>query len=256
LKKIIGVWGCRVMHLALSCIVLSWTASAAAILYDNSVSANTGQVFGWSVDMGDNFDVSDSFMLSANALVSSIDFTVWMLPGDSLSTINWSITPSDVSDSTALANVTQVAYLGMDASNTYDVYNESISVNQSLAAGVTYWLQFQDAQTSALGESTAGDFVGWDESDGIYSQAVSDLLVGGLPDPTAPQSGSLANLNCSNCTGSETFQIIGTPTPEPGTITLWLSGSLLLAGASLYKTRRQTLRQQPLSQPARIQPRH
>jgi hypothetical protein len=253
LKKIIGDLGCIVLSLAMGCILMSGAASAASILYDNTVSANTGQVFGWSVDMGDNFDVSDSFTLGTDALVTSINFTVWLNPGDSLSTINWAITPASVSDTTTLADVTTVAAVGTADFGTYDVYEESIAVNANLTAGVTYWLQFQDAQTSALGGSTPGDFVGWDESDG-NSQAVSDVLEGGVPDPSAPLSGSLANINCSPCTGSETFQIIGT-TPEPGTVTMLLSGFFLLAGTALFKTRRDALRR-PLPQPARIQPRN
>jgi len=193
-----------VLFLALACVFAAIPASAGTV-YDNtgpgSYTTNAWSIYGSSA-------VTNSFTLSMSDTVYGANFYVWVLPGDSLNSVTWSIT--DTAFGTAIATGsatggpnTQVA----TAFGSYPVLEETISIpGLNLAAG-TYWLQLSN------GEDAYDNNVWWDESDGSSIAFASGY--GSIP--------------------SETFQIIA---PEPSSFLLFGSGVLALVG---FATRRKLL---------------
>jgi hypothetical protein len=181
------------------CLVTAIPASAATI-YTNG--PGNGTVNAWIINTG--YKVTDSFTLSQADTISGATFGAWLIPSDTLLSVDWLITTGAFSGT--LASGTSAAV------NTYmfnvmgfDVYSESISIlpNLSLAAG-TYWFQLQNAVASV-----SGDPVFWDENDGP-SQAFQKS--------PGTQQGSIP---------SESFTIENPiPVPEPGTMALFGCGVL------------------------------
>ena len=132
--------------------------------------------------------VSDSFILSLASTVTGVAFDVWTLDGDSVTSVQWSIgtTPGgDLYGGTAITADT----LGTIYKD-YTDDNDSFSTgNLSLAAG-TYYLTLQNASTS-LGSA------GWDQNDGPSSSWTSE-------------GGSFSYVG-----DAESFEVLGTDTPEP-----------------------------------------
>ena len=182
-------------------------AAADQTLYDNGPI--NGSVDAWTINFG--YSVTDSFTLSSASTITGFQFGVWAYPGDTPLSVDYSIgsspyggTSTTVSLSTAFQYSNQYGY---------DIDLESVTgLNVPLSAG-TYWLTLQNAVT------TQGEPLYWDENSGPSSACESSL--GTIP--------------------SESFQIIGvsgttsttntsSTTPEPGSIMLFGSGILGLAG--------------------------
>ena len=238
-----------VFYLAAGCVAMCSPATAG-VLYDNGPA--NGQYAAFDIgDDGSGAAVADSFILGADALVAGIDFAAWT-GGSGVSSIDWAITTSPFGTGNSIlgsGTASATSILNEPLTNTnqsFNIYEASFDTGGvSLTAGITYWLQLSGAEQSDVPAGAA--VVYWDENDGP-SQAFSNLL------------GPLANYTCGSAcgqSGSETFQLVGTP--EPGTVTMLLSGLLLLSAAALYKTRlyktRGRANSQPLAQTARLQPR-
>src|ERR1700690_4431863 len=199
-------------------------ASAQQVLYSNgSINGNTDA---WTINFG--YVVSDSFGVPSgwggSSTVTGFDFGVWEFPGDTMSSVDWSIT-SDEFGGTTYGSGTASIYGGTGgtltdtfiSSNQYGYNIDQITVT-NLAAGWglglpagTYWLNLQNAAVPN------GDPVYWDENSG--PSEASGSSVGTIP--------------------SEAFDITGTTcqpwdcngyTPEPRSILLFGSGVLGFAG--------------------------
>lgn len=189
--------------LALACILVAVPASADTVAYDNagpgSYTTNAWSIFGTSA-------VTDSFTLSTNSAIDGANFYVWVLPGDSLNSVTWSIT--DTAFGSVLATGTATSFANTQvatAFGTYPVLEESISIPDLTLGTGTYWLQLSG------GQDAYDNNVWWDESDGA----------------------SAANSTDSGPIPSETFQIIAAP--EPSGFLLLGSGMLALAGLATRK---------------------
>jgi hypothetical protein len=196
------------------CLTVAAVPAMAGNLYDNGPV--NGEVDAWTINFG--FSVTDSFHLSANELpVSGIDFWAWLLPGDTITNVEVQV------GLTRFGNELSDQIVSLTQSNCFsnitgfNVCMESGNLSAvNLSAG-NYWVTLSNASVPS------GDPVYWDENSGVGCQS-----------PGCP---SLAQENQSGTIPSESFTLLGSSgststgtTPEPGSIVLFGSGILGLAG--------------------------
>lgn len=196
---------------ALTLVAMSQQASAST-LYDNGQV--NGTITGWT--LSSVYAVSDSFTLSQASILTGVNFGVWILPTDVLTSVDWAITSTPGTyPVTGTAAVTTGSALtptsNYGGGGIYQVSVDSFSLpNISLAAG-TYYLVLQNSVT------VANSVAYWDENDGPSS----------------------ATENATGSIGSESFQILGDAgigtTPLPAALPLFASG---LGGLGLLGWRR------------------
>lgn len=194
--------------LAAAAVLFGVSSTAAAVLYDNG--GLNGEINNWNIGgAGALYAVSDSFTLSQSSTVTGVDFGVWTVPNDVVSTVQWGIAKaSDPLGATGfLYSGTATVTNGAASLNSFkwSISTDSFETGPiTLAAGL-YYLVLQNAV------ATNNDPVYWDENDG-KSAAFSNAI------------GSLAT---KLVTGSEAFQILGAQssgTPEPASWALMLVG--------------------------------
>jgi hypothetical protein len=214
MKSKIGISLVCLLALAFACATVPAFADPAwsveGVVYDNTgPGSNTTNA--WSVfDIGGGaYAVTDSFTLSYITTVQDANFNIWVLPDDSLTSVNWAI--MSTVDGTPIASGTaaggpntQVA----TAFSYYPVLQESIAIPNVVLQPGTYYIQLSE------GQDAYDNNVWWDESDGA-STAYETGGIGAIP--------------------SETFQIVGTPTPEPSSFLLLGSAMLTLAGLAVRR---------------------
>jgi hypothetical protein len=208
---------------------LATLPASAGILYNNDfggvVSGDNYNEDAFTLDYG--FEVGNSFVLSSNATIQSVDIALWEFPGDSLTSVDWQILANNganplsgtVLESGTAFPVSTFIENNSFSGSSYPIYDASFSIAPlALSGGTTYWLTLQNAVVPN------GDPIYWDQSDGPSTFYHNTL--GYFPGPPGGYS-------CGGiCTGSESFRLYG-PTsgvPEPGTLLL-LGGALIaLAG--------------------------
>jgi len=195
-----------VFLLVIACVFAAVPASANVVnyvAYDNT-GPDSYTTNAWSIfDVGGGaYTVTDSFKMSQFGWVDGANFYVWVYPGDSLSSVTWSISSTAFGAPLATGTATGAPNFQVGtAFGYYPVLEESITIPYlGLAAG-TYWFQLSDALD-------AYDInVWWDQSSGHS---------------TAYETGGYGQVH------SETFQIIAA-TPEPSNFLLLGLGVLVLA---------------------------
>ena len=139
---------------ALFCLFLIATPSRSQTLYDNGPV--DGQDLGWTINFG--FSVSDSFTLGSAATVPGASFWAWLIPGDTLTSVEFQIGAS------AFGNELMDQTLNVTASNCfsnqfgYNVCDETATFNGGgVALGAsTYWMTLSNASVPS------GDPAYWD----------------------------------------------------------------------------------------------
>jgi hypothetical protein len=172
----------------------------AALVYDNGPILGSN---GWSIGY---YSVSDSFTISTSSTLTSAQIGLWAINGGSPTALHWSIGTtlggSDVSSGTV--NLATNTYLGLGYGQ-WSVYQSSFPISGAVNAG-TYYFTLDNATSSPASN------VFWDISNGPSTGFLfADQYPGG-----------------GHSVGSESFQLYGTPVPEPSGVSL-----LLLAGCGL-----------------------
>lgn len=162
--------------------------------------------------------VSDTFNVANNGTtITGGSFGIWLFPGDTLSSAELSITSSENGGASYFDQTVNFTSGGCTGANQYgfDVCQENTTFAGPTLNSGTYWLNLQNASVPS------GDPVFWDENSGPSS--ASENEVGTIP------SESFTLLGTQSSTTSTSTTTTGT-TPEPGSIMLFGSGILGLAG--------------------------
>ena len=200
----------RIASLAILCLALA--AVPAWADWDNGPINGTTDA--WTINFG--YIVSDSY-ISDGSNVTGFAFGVWEFPGDTLSSVDWSITSQENGGTVFGSGTASGANLAdkLISTNQYGYDIDLITVkglNVAEVKGATYWLNLQNASVPS------GDPVYWDENSGVGC--------GGTGCPAKASESALGTIP------SEAFTISsGTGTvPEASSIMLFGSGILGLAG--------------------------
>ena len=200
------------------CLVLAAVPVSAQVLYDNGPI--NGTVDAWTINFG--YIVSDTFTLLNNSTVGGFNFGDWEFPGDTLTSVDWSITSRE-NGGTLLASGTASGQNLIDQFISLNQYGYDIDeihvsgLNVPLNAA-TYWLNLQNALVPS------GDPVYWDENSGVGCGG--DNGKGGSC-PSMPSENSVGTI------ASESFTVVGPnggSTPEPSSFFLLASGVLGVVG--------------------------
>jgi hypothetical protein len=195
--------------LALCLLLAAVPAVAQQDIYDNG--PGNGQDLGWTVNFG--FSVTDNFTLSNPNAVDGVSFWAWLIPGDTLTSVELQFGSAafgnDLFDQTV--NLTQSRCFSNQFG--YNVCDETAMINAVNLNSGSYWMTLSNAMVPS------GDPAYWDMNSG----------------PSAAQENTLGTIPSESFTilGGETTSTTGTTTgttPEPSSILLLGSGILGVAG--------------------------
>ena len=148
---------------AILCLAVAVVPAAA----DDTLYANgpyNGEVNAWQI--GNGITVSDSFTLGKAAQIKAISFVAWVIPGDTISEVDGSITDTEngLAGTTVIngtrSNIKDHTIIVVTNEHGYEVDLVTLTgLDINLNAG-TYWLNINTALTDQ------GDPVSWDENSG------------------------------------------------------------------------------------------
>ncbi|MGO9516079.1 MAG: choice-of-anchor tandem repeat GloVer-containing protein [Candidatus Korobacteraceae bacterium] len=131
-------------------------------LYDNGPVNGTTDA--WTINFG--YIVSDSFVADNGNSVSGFDLYVWEFPGDTMSSLQWSITTQPNGGTLLGSGIVSGSSLTDTFISTnqygYDIDKVSATdLSVTVTSGSTYWFNVQNATVPS------GDPVYWDENSGV-----------------------------------------------------------------------------------------
>jgi hypothetical protein len=198
----------RIASLTILCLALA--AIPAFAQYDNGPINGTTDA--WTINFG--YIVSDTFTLSNSGSMTGFQIGIWKFPGDTFSSVEWSVTTAENGGSTLGSGTAS----GSNVSDTfistnqfgYDIDRVTVTASVTgLTIGTTYWLNLQYAN--------GDDPVYWDENSGVGCKS------NGCPSMASESSvGTIPSEAFTINTGSST-------TPEPSDFVLFGSGVLGVA---------------------------
>ncbi|MGC2110307.1 MAG: PEP-CTERM sorting domain-containing protein [Candidatus Korobacteraceae bacterium] len=209
---------CLIASLALLCVIALTVPAFAANVYDNGPV--NGESDAWTINFG--LIVTDSFTVSnGNGNIGGIDFYAWLIPGDSITSVQVQIGSQEFGNN-LLDTFTTLTQSNCFANNYgYNVCMESGTFSGVNLANGNYWVTLQNANVPS------GDPVYWDENSGIGCQSQ------GCPSQADCNSCITRQLIYSEAftlTGQSTTTTTTGTTPEPGSFLLFGSGFLVVIG--------------------------
>ncbi len=181
------------------------------VIYDNGPINGTTDA--WTINFG--FTVSDTFTIVDSANVTGMTFGAWLNPGDTLTSVELSIT-SEPSGGTAYFDQTvSLSQSGCTINQFgYNVCTASTTFEGPMLNPGTYWVNLQNASVPS------GDAVYWDENSGVGcmspgcpSQAYENFM-GSIPSESFTMEGGGGPPTCFESVGN--LQIIHDFTPQEG----------------------------------------
>ena len=156
----------RIASLTILCLALA-AVPALAPTYDNGPINGTTDA--WTINFG--YIVSDTFTSHNGSNVTGFMFGVWEFPGDTMTSVDWSITSGENSGTVYGSGTASGGSLSDSFISTnqygYDIDKITVSgLNVALGSG-TYWLNLQNAAVPS------GDPVYWDENSGVAAVAAA-----------------------------------------------------------------------------------
>jgi hypothetical protein len=188
---------------------------SAGTVYENGPI--NGDTDAWAINNG--FFVADTFTVSQlNSTVNGLSFGAWLAPGDTVTSVEVTLTTSLLGGTTYFDGIVDLTTSNCSVNSyNYNVCTETGAFpGVSMPIGGSYWLILQNAS------GTTGDPIYWDENSGV-----------GCSSPGCPSDAAVSILGSIP---SEAFTILGSSgsggtTPEPGTLLLFATGAMGLAGA-------------------------
>jgi len=184
---------------------------SAGTIYENGPP--NGQVNAWPIGLG--YFTSNTFTIAVGSQSpTGVTFTAWLYPGDTLTSLEISITSGVNGGTTYFDQVVNVSASGCFINQYgYNICTEMTSFSGPALQSGTYWLNLQNADTAGAQQ------VYWDQNSGI-----------GCHSPGCP---SQAWESEEGPVPSESFSLLGNANgtvPEPSNIVLFGSGVVGIAG--------------------------
>jgi hypothetical protein len=186
-------------------LLLAWTPlPAVADVYNNGPT--NGETNSWPLNFG--FANSDSFVVNGvSADLTGLQFAAWLFPGDTLDTVEVSITSDEFGGTTYFDQVLSTNQNGCALNNFgFNVCTETADFNLNLPGG-TFWVNLSNAVVDN------GDPVYWDENSG----------------PSSASENEIGTIYSEAFTLNGTVNQTGT-TPEISSILLFGTGAVGLVG--------------------------